>query len=61
MKPREIPIYSPELFGIDDRKVLEREFLKIQSVFDQFAKILDQADKRLDALEAQLSELEENP
>jgi len=60
MKPR-APIYSPELVGINNRQVMERELLKIQEVFDQFAKLLDQASKRLEALEAQISESEENP
>lgn len=61
MKLGEVPIYNPELFGEIDRKVLEREFLKISEIFDQYAELLDQSSKRLEALEAQLSESEENP
>jgi len=61
MKLGQAPIYSPELFGEIDRKVLEREFLKIVEIFDQYAELFDQASKRLEALEAQLSKSEENP
>ena len=40
MKLGQAPIYSPELFGEIDRKVLEREFLKIAEIFDQYAELI---------------------
>ena len=41
MKPR-APMYSPELVGINNRQVMERELLKIQEVFDQYARLMVQ-------------------
>lgn len=33
-------MYSPELVGINNRQVMERELLKIQEVFDQYADLM---------------------
>ena len=41
MKLGQVPVYSPELFGEIDRKVLEREFLKIAEIFDQYAELIE--------------------
>ena len=35
-------MYSPELVGINNRQVMERELLKIQEVFDQYARLMVQ-------------------
>lgn len=43
MKLGQAPVYNPELFGEIDRKVLEREFLKISEIFDQYAELIEKS------------------
>ena len=44
--------YSPDFIGADIRVMVEREFLKLQSVIAQLANTVSMLEKRIEKLES---------